>query len=84
MRVLSQMCRVLSRRAGILVFVSDVAVGCAIALAAFMWTYFGLALGRIPGFRVDRTGVAIIGRRHGRDGRHPVGPAGGRYSPSLA
>jgi Na+/H+ antiporter NhaD/arsenite permease-like protein len=33
----------------------------AIALAAFLWTYLGLALGRIPGLRVDRTGVAIIG-----------------------
>jgi len=41
--------------------VHDVALGRAIALAAFMWTYVGLALGRVPGFRVDRTGVAIIG-----------------------
>jgi Na+/H+ antiporter NhaD/arsenite permease-like protein len=41
--------------------VHDVALGRAIALAAFLWTYLGLALGRIPGFRVDRTGVAIIG-----------------------
>jgi Na+/H+ antiporter NhaD/arsenite permease-like protein len=32
-----------------------------IALAAFVGTYLGLALGRLPGFRVDRTGVAIIG-----------------------
>ena len=39
----------------------DVAVAPALALAAFMWTYVGLALGRIPGLRVDRTGVAIIG-----------------------
>jgi Na+/H+ antiporter NhaD/arsenite permease-like protein len=38
-----------------------VALGPVIALAAFIWTYVGLALGRIPGFRVDRTGVAIIG-----------------------
>lgn len=28
---------------------------------AFAGTYLGLALGRLPFFRVDRTGVAIIG-----------------------
>ena len=33
----------------------------AIALAAFVASYVGLALGRVPGFRIDRTGVAIIG-----------------------
>jgi Na+/H+ antiporter NhaD/arsenite permease-like protein len=32
-----------------------------IALVAFVGTYLGLALGRLPLFRVDRTGVAIIG-----------------------
>ena len=32
-----------------------------IAVAAFVATYAALALGRVPGFRVDRTGVAIIG-----------------------
>jgi Na+/H+ antiporter NhaD/arsenite permease-like protein len=32
-----------------------------IALVAFVGTYLGLALGRLPGLRVDRTGVAIIG-----------------------
>lgn len=32
-----------------------------IALVAFGGTYLGLALGRLPFFRVDRTGVAIIG-----------------------
>jgi Na+/H+ antiporter NhaD/arsenite permease-like protein len=32
-----------------------------VALAAFGGTYLGLALGRLPVFRVDRTGVAIIG-----------------------
>lgn len=32
-----------------------------IALVAFAGTYVGLALGRLPLFRVDRTGVAIIG-----------------------
>ena len=32
-----------------------------IAVVAFAGTYLGLALGRLPFFRVDRTGVAIIG-----------------------
>jgi Na+/H+ antiporter NhaD/arsenite permease-like protein len=32
-----------------------------IALVVFAGTYVGLALGRLPVFRVDRTGVAIIG-----------------------
>jgi Na+/H+ antiporter NhaD/arsenite permease-like protein len=32
-----------------------------IALTIFAATYLALALGRIPGLRVDRTGVAIIG-----------------------
>jgi Na+/H+ antiporter NhaD/arsenite permease-like protein len=32
-----------------------------IALAVFVGTYVGLGLGRLPFFRVDRTGVAIIG-----------------------
>ncbi|HVN42581.1 MAG TPA: anion transporter [Steroidobacteraceae bacterium] len=32
-----------------------------IALVALTGTYLGLALGRLPIFRVDRTGVAIIG-----------------------
>ena len=32
-----------------------------IALAVFAASYVGLGLGRVPGFRVDRTGVAIIG-----------------------
>ena len=32
-----------------------------IALVAFAGTYIGLALGRLPFLRVDRTGVAIIG-----------------------
>jgi Na+/H+ antiporter NhaD/arsenite permease-like protein len=32
-----------------------------IALVVLAATYLGLALGRVPGFRVDRTGVAIIG-----------------------
>jgi Na+/H+ antiporter NhaD/arsenite permease-like protein len=33
----------------------------AVALVAFAGTYLGLAVGHLPGFRVDRTGVAIIG-----------------------
>jgi Na+/H+ antiporter NhaD/arsenite permease-like protein len=32
-----------------------------IALVAFAGAYVGLAVGHLPGFRVDRTGVAIIG-----------------------
>jgi Na+/H+ antiporter NhaD/arsenite permease-like protein len=32
-----------------------------VALVAFGGTYLGLALGRLPLFRVDRTGVAILG-----------------------
>jgi Na+/H+ antiporter NhaD/arsenite permease-like protein len=32
-----------------------------VALVAFTGTYVGLAVGHLPGFRVDRTGVAIIG-----------------------
>ncbi len=31
------------------------------ALAIFLGVYFVLAVGRLPGFRVDRTGAAIIG-----------------------
>ncbi|WP_299131444.1 SLC13 family permease [uncultured Amaricoccus sp.] len=30
-------------------------------LTIFLLTYAGMALGRIPGFRVDRTGVALLG-----------------------
>jgi Na+/H+ antiporter NhaD/arsenite permease-like protein len=32
-----------------------------LTLAIFAGAYVGLGLGRLPGFRVDRTGVAIIG-----------------------
>jgi len=32
-----------------------------VALVAFVGTYLGLGLGRVPGLRVDRTGLAIIG-----------------------
>jgi Na+/H+ antiporter NhaD/arsenite permease-like protein len=39
----------------------DLGVERLIALIAFAGTYLGLALGRLPFFRVDRTGVAIIG-----------------------
>jgi Na+/H+ antiporter NhaD/arsenite permease-like protein len=41
--------------------ISDLALGRVVALAAFLWTYLGLTLGRVPGFRIDRTGIAIIG-----------------------
>src|SRR5262245_24471176 len=58
--VLSQMSSDLSRRA-VYCMPVDFAPHRAIALAAFLWTYLGLGLGRIPGLRVDRTGVAIIG-----------------------
>ena len=36
-------------------------VAPTIAFVVFVGSYLGLALGRVPGFRVDRTGVAIIG-----------------------
>jgi Na+/H+ antiporter NhaD/arsenite permease-like protein len=39
----------------------QLALSHLIAIAAFGGTYLGLALGRLPIFRVDRTGVAIIG-----------------------
>jgi len=39
----------------------DVGIDRLIALVALAGTYLGLALGRLPFFRVDRTGVAIIG-----------------------
>ena len=39
----------------------ELSVDRLIALVAFAGTYLGLALGRLPFFRVDRTGVAIIG-----------------------
>ncbi|HMB84965.1 MAG TPA: anion transporter [Methylomirabilota bacterium] len=39
----------------------EVSVDRLIALVAFAGTYLGLALGRLPFLRVDRTGVAIIG-----------------------
>src|SRR3989441_6733267 len=32
-----------------------------VALVAFVGTHLGLGLGRVPGLRVDRTGIAIIG-----------------------
>ncbi|HEV8309176.1 MAG TPA: anion transporter [Methylomirabilota bacterium] len=41
--------------------VPDIALTRVIALAALIWTYIGLTIGRVPGLRVDRTGVAIIG-----------------------
>ncbi len=32
-----------------------------LTLAIFLLTYLGIAIGRVPGFRADRTGVALIG-----------------------
>src|SRR4029450_8427415 len=62
----------------------------AIALAAFVASYVGLALGRVPGFRIDRTGVAIIGAA-GVGGSGAVagavagrGPRGRRAAPRAA
>ena len=40
---------------------SDSALERTAALVVFAASYIGLGLGRLPGFRVDRTGVAIIG-----------------------
>jgi Na+/H+ antiporter NhaD/arsenite permease-like protein len=39
----------------------DITLHRALALAIFATAYLGLGLGRLPGLRVDRTGVAIIG-----------------------
>lgn len=39
----------------------DHAVRELVALVIFLGTYLGLAIGGLPGFRVDRTGIAIIG-----------------------
>lgn len=36
-------------------------VARSLALAIFLMTYLGLALGRVPGLRIDRTGIAIVG-----------------------
>lgn len=45
----------------ILSHVPNTEVTRLIALVTFAGSYVGLGLGRLPGFRVDRTGVAIIG-----------------------
>ena len=39
----------------------DITLHRTLALAIFATAYLGLGLGRLPGLRVDRTGVAIIG-----------------------
>ena len=31
------------------------------AVGVFVATYIGMALGRIPGFKVDRTGIGLLG-----------------------
>ena len=33
----------------------------SLTLAIFLATYLAMALGRLPGFRVDRTGAALLG-----------------------
>ena len=40
---------------------SSPAVNHTVTLAIFIAAYVALGLGRVPGLRVDRTGVAIIG-----------------------
>ena len=32
----------------------------ALITAAFLFTYLGMALGRVPGLRMDRTGIALF------------------------
>ena len=29
-------------------------------VAVFLFTYVGMALGRVPGLRIDRTGIALV------------------------
>jgi len=41
--------------------VRPLALQHAVTLAIFATAYVGLGLGRLPGLRVDRTGVAIVG-----------------------
>jgi Na+/H+ antiporter NhaD/arsenite permease-like protein len=41
--------------------VQETALEHTVAIVVFAASYVGLGLGRFPGFRVDRTGVAIIG-----------------------
>jgi Na+/H+ antiporter NhaD/arsenite permease-like protein len=36
-------------------------VRCGLTLAWFALTYLGLALGRLPGLRTDRAGIALVG-----------------------
>jgi Na+/H+ antiporter NhaD/arsenite permease-like protein len=40
---------------------SEITLGRTVAIAIFAASYLGLAVGRLPGFRVDRTGIAIVG-----------------------
>jgi len=39
----------------------EITLGRTVAIAIFAASYLGLAVGRLPGFRVDRTGIAIVG-----------------------
>jgi len=41
--------------------VTELALPRFLALAVFVGAYVGLSLGRIPPFRIDRTGVAVVG-----------------------
>src|SRR5262252_8663419 len=40
---------------------SEITLGRTVTIAIFAASYLGLAVGRLPGFRVDRTGIAIVG-----------------------
>lgn len=35
--------------------------GTAATIAVFVLTYAGVALGRAPGLRIDRAGIALVG-----------------------
>ena len=45
------------------------------AILIFAITYLVLAIGRLPGFRIDRTGAAIIGASFSRSSRQSQRPA---------
>ncbi len=40
---------------------STAALGTAATIAVFVLTYAGVALGRAPGLRIDRAGIALVG-----------------------
>jgi Na+/H+ antiporter NhaD/arsenite permease-like protein len=41
--------------------VQDIAVLRLVAFGVFAGAYLGLGLGRLPPFRIDRAGVAVVG-----------------------